>query len=111
MQLIPSLDLLGGRVVRLLHGEFASARAYGDAEEIVHRLAIAPASRLHVVDLEASRTGRPIETSIVERLARRDLRVQVGGGIAGRIYRLTNHVATAEGREDSRSIMLRVEKR
>jgi hypothetical protein len=37
--------------------------------------------------------------------------VQVSGGIAGRIYRLTNHVVTAEGREDSRSIMLRVEKR
>jgi hypothetical protein len=37
--------------------------------------------------------------------------VEVGGGIAGRIYRLTNHVMTAEGREDSRSIMLRVEER
>ena len=37
--------------------------------------------------------------------------VQVGGGNSGRIYRLTNHVMTAEGREDSRSIMLRVEKR
>ena len=34
---------------------------------------------------------------------------QVEGGIAGRMYRLTNHVVTAEGREDSRSIMLRVE--
>lgn len=37
--------------------------------------------------------------------------VQVAGGIAGRIYRITNHVTTASGREDSRSIMLRVEKR
>ena len=37
--------------------------------------------------------------------------VEVGGGVAGRIYRLTNHVVTAAGREDSRSIMLRVEKR
>ena len=37
--------------------------------------------------------------------------VQVGGGIAGRIYRLINHVTTASGLEDSRSIMLRVEKR
>jgi hypothetical protein len=36
---------------------------------------------------------------------------QVRGGIAGRIYRLTNHVGTAEGRDDSRSIMLRVEQR
>lgn len=37
--------------------------------------------------------------------------VEVGGGLPGHVYRLTNHVATAEGREDSRSIMLRVEKR
>jgi hypothetical protein len=36
---------------------------------------------------------------------------EVKGGIAGRLYRLTNHVVTVEGREDSRSIMLRVEKR
>jgi hypothetical protein len=36
---------------------------------------------------------------------------EVEGGIAGRLYRLTNHVVTAQGREDRRSIMLRVEKR
>ena len=37
--------------------------------------------------------------------------VKVEGGIAGRLYRLANHVVLASGREDSRSIMLRVEKR
>lgn len=37
--------------------------------------------------------------------------VHVGGGEIGKLYRLTNHVCTAGGREDSRSIMLRVEKR
>lgn len=37
--------------------------------------------------------------------------VQVGGGIAGRIYRLTNHVVLVSGREDDRSIMIRVEER
>ena len=37
--------------------------------------------------------------------------VEVSGGAPGKIYRLTNHVTTASGREDSRSIMLRVEKR
>lgn len=37
--------------------------------------------------------------------------VEVEGGIAGRIYRLTNHVSTAEGRSDSRSILVRVERR
>ena len=35
----------------------------------------------------------------------------VSGGLPGRIYRLTNHVTTTDGRDDSRSIMLRVEKR
>ena len=41
----------------------------------------------------------------------RQTSVQVSGGVAGRIYRLINHVATAAGREDNRSIMLRVEHR
>ena len=81
MQLIPSLDLLHGRVVRLTHGEFATVRAYGDPEEVLDRLEVPPGSRLHVVDLEASRSGHPIETEIVRRLALRDLIVQVGGGI------------------------------
>ena len=35
----------------------------------------------------------------------------VSGGKASKIYRLTNHVTTTDGRDDSRSIMLRVEKR
>lgn len=35
----------------------------------------------------------------------------VSGGTTGTIYRLTNHVTTTDGRDDSRSIMLRVEKR
>ena len=81
MQLIPSLDLLGGRVVRLTRGEFASAKVYGDPEQILDSLDVPRGARLHVVDLEGSRSGRPIETDVVRRLARRDLIVQVGGGI------------------------------
>lgn len=37
--------------------------------------------------------------------------VTVGGGIAGRVYRLTNQVTTSCGRRDSRSITIRVERR
>jgi cyclase len=81
MELIPSLDLLDGRVVRLTHGDFASAKVYGGAEEVLDALQVPRGARLHVVDLEASRSGRPIETEIVRRLAQRDLIVQVGGGI------------------------------
>lgn len=81
MHVIPSLDLLHGHVVRLTHGELSSAKVYGDAETILDSLEVPRGTRLHVVDLEASRSGRPIETAIVRRLARRDLIVQVGGGI------------------------------
>ena len=81
MQLIPSLDLLNGRVVRLTRGDFATARVYGEPEAVLDALDVPRGARLHVVDLEASRSGRPIETEIVRRLASRDLIVQVGGGI------------------------------
>jgi cyclase len=81
MQLIPSLDLLNGRVVRLTHGDFATARVYGEPEAVLDTLDVPRGARLHVVDLEASRSGRPIETGVVRRLATRDLIVQVGGGI------------------------------
>jgi cyclase len=81
MDVIPSLDLLGGRVVRLTQGDFATARAYGEPEAVLELLNVPHASRLHIVDLEGSRTGAPVETKNVARLAARDLRVQVGGGI------------------------------
>ena len=81
MQLIPSLDLLNGRVVRLTHGDFDTARVYGEPEAVLDALEVPSGARLHVVDLEASRSGHPIETGIVRRLAQRDLVVQVGGGI------------------------------
>jgi phosphoribosylformimino-5-aminoimidazole carboxamide ribotide isomerase len=81
MQLIPALDLLGGRVVRLTRGDFSTAQVYGEPEAVLESLDVPRGTRLHVVDLEASRSGRPVETDIVRRLATRDLAVQVGGGI------------------------------
>src|SRR5205807_1444191 len=81
MDVIPSLDLLSGNVVRLRHGDFTRVTAYGDPETVLGTLNVPRGSRLHVVDLEASRTGRPIETAAIRRLAQHDLRVQVGGGI------------------------------
>jgi len=80
MDVIPSIDLFQGKVVRLRRGDFAQMTVYGDPEDILLDLGIEDGSRLHVVDLEASRSGRPVETEIVRRIAR-DFRVQVGGGI------------------------------
>lgn len=78
---IPSLDLLGGRAVRLLRGRFDAVTDHGDPREALDRLQPAPGSLLHVVDLEGSRRGRPVEVAAVSALARRGLVLQVGGGV------------------------------
>ena len=81
MDVIPSIDVLQGNAVRLTRGEFTRVTSYGPPEEVLDALDVERGSRLHVVDLEGSRSGRPVETEVVRRLARRDLRVQVGGGV------------------------------
>ncbi len=81
MQLIPSLDLLHGQVVRLTRGDFSAPIIYGQPEAVLESFNVPRGARLHVVDLEASRSGRPVETEIVRRLAGRGIAVQVGGGI------------------------------
>ena len=81
MDVIPSIDLLQGHAVRLQHGDFARVTTYGDPEAVLDALDVPRGSRLHVVDLEGSRSGKPAEVDAVRRLAKRDLRVQVGGGI------------------------------
>jgi cyclase len=81
MDVIASLDLLNDRVVRLTRGEFATAVEYGEPESVLDRLEVRAGARLHVVDLEGSRSGKPTALDVVTRLARRDLVVQVGGGI------------------------------
>jgi len=81
MDVIPSIDLLQGNAVRLQHGDFTLITKYGDPEAVLDALEVPRGSRLHVVDLEGSRSGKAAEVEVVRRLARRDLRVQVGGGI------------------------------
>jgi cyclase len=81
MDVIPALDLLQSNAVRLKQGDFTLVTTYGDPETVLDSLEMPRGSRLHIVDLEASRSGKPVETAIVSRLARRDLHVQVGGGI------------------------------
>jgi cyclase len=78
---IPSLDILRSRVVRLLRGDFGSVRQYGNVEEVVEQLGLSAGTWLHIVDLEGSREGEPAATHIVSQLARSGFRIQAGGGV------------------------------
>lgn len=82
MDLYPAIDLRGGRCVRLLQGDFGAETVYGDPHEIAAGYAAAGASWLHVVDLDAARTGAGVNRDLVIDLAREvPMRVQAGGGV------------------------------
>ena len=60
MQLYPAIDLRGGRCVRLYQGDFAQETVYGDDPVAQARRSPTPgAPWVHVVDLDAARTGSP----------------------------------------------------
>ena len=84
MEVIPALDLRGGRVVRLSQGDYARETVYSDDPAATAcGFVEAGATRLHVVDLEAARDGgaanEPAVRSILAAAA--DVPVQVGGGV------------------------------
>jgi phosphoribosylformimino-5-aminoimidazole carboxamide ribotide isomerase len=83
MQLFPSIDLLGGQVVRLLRGNYDAETVYGDDPVAVARgFADAGAQWIHVVDLDAARDGGGANLGAIEAIcASVNARVQSGGGV------------------------------
>ena len=83
MLLYPAIDLRGGCCVRLHRGDFAAETVYSDAPATVAAsFASAGAPWLHVVDLDAARTGELINISAVEAIvAAAGVPVQYGGGV------------------------------
>ncbi len=90
-EIIPAIDVLGGRAVRLAAGQRdAVTLEGGDPVELARRFASEGASRLHLVDLDGAFSGVP-SFALVERVSRAGgLPLQVGGG-----YRTLEAVATA----------------
>jgi len=85
MRLIPSMDLLGGQVVRLLKGERRSAHVYPLAPEAwVRSLVEAGARRIHLVDLDAAFGGAPQQALRGFARAWPGVSFQLGGGLRSR---------------------------
>jgi phosphoribosylformimino-5-aminoimidazole carboxamide ribotide isomerase len=85
MELYAAVDVMDGRAVRLVKGELDAPRIFGDPLEVAGRFLEAGAPWLHVVDLDAARTGGPANRAVVLSLAevahRAGARVEVGGGL------------------------------
>lgn len=83
MVIFPAIDVLGGRCVRLIQGDYARSTVYDDDPLAPAKMFLAEGAEwLHVVDLDGARQGRPVNTDIITRIvAETGARVQVGGGI------------------------------
>ncbi len=82
MDLWPGIDIREGRCVRLFRGDFATETDYGDPVELAVRYVDEGAERLHVVDLDAARTGSPVNREVIYRIVRlTGALVQAGGGV------------------------------
>jgi phosphoribosylformimino-5-aminoimidazole carboxamide ribotide isomerase len=85
MDLLPAIDLRSGTAVRLTQGDFDREQRYGDPAELAARYIEGGARWIHVVDLDAARTGVPHERAalkeIVSLAMASSVSVQAGGGI------------------------------
>jgi phosphoribosylformimino-5-aminoimidazole carboxamide ribotide isomerase len=79
---IPAIDILGGRCVRLVRGDFDHPKVYSDdPADVAAEFANSGAERIHIVDLDAARGSGDNKGLIQSILRREDIKVQVAGGI------------------------------
>ncbi|MGB3532048.1 MAG: 1-(5-phosphoribosyl)-5-[(5-phosphoribosylamino)methylideneamino]imidazole-4-carboxamide isomerase [Microcoleaceae cyanobacterium] len=83
MNVIPAIDLLAGRCVRLYQGDYNQAETFNDDPVAVAREWVNQgATRLHLVDLDGAKTGQPTNHQVIADIVNAvNIPVQVGGGL------------------------------
>jgi phosphoribosylformimino-5-aminoimidazole carboxamide ribotide isomerase len=83
--ILPAIDLVGGRVVRLRQGDFERAAVYSDDPvDVAKRFEAAGARWLHIVDLYGAREARPRQVAVIAQILDAlggTMRVEVAGGL------------------------------
>ncbi len=81
--IIPAIDLIGGKCVRLSQGDYAQQKIYrDDPVEVAKEFEAAGIQRLHVVDLDGAKAGKVMNLPVLERITKAtSLLVDFGGGI------------------------------
>ncbi len=83
IQIIPAIDLRGGKCVRLRQGNYSDETVFGDDPVLMaRRWAEAGATRLHLVDLDGAKAGQPQNSTVIRRIVTEvTIPCQLGGGI------------------------------
>jgi phosphoribosylformimino-5-aminoimidazole carboxamide ribotide isomerase len=88
LTIVPSIDLRGGKVVRLQQGDYARQLDYDvDPLKVAESFREAGAQWMHVVDLDGAKEGRPVQSELIKWIVRAaGLKLQAGGGIRERSH-------------------------
>jgi len=82
IDIIPAIDIINGKCVRLTAGDYSRKTEYGDPLEAALRFEGHGLQRLHLVDLDGAREGKVVNYRILEKIASRTgLVIDVGGGL------------------------------
>ncbi|NMF65810.1 1-(5-phosphoribosyl)-5-[(5-phosphoribosylamino)methylideneamino]imidazole-4-carboxamide isomerase [Brasilonema octagenarum] len=86
MDVIPAIDLLEGRCVRLYQGDYEQSQVFSDNPvEVAKQWVEQGATRLHIVDLDGAKTGTLVNLPAIEAIAQAvSVSIQVGGGVRDR---------------------------
>ena len=83
MYIIPAIDIIEGKCVRLTHGDYAQKKIYDDQPlEVAKRFQDAGLQRLHLVDLDGAKAGHIVNHKVLEKIATKTkLHIDFGGGL------------------------------
>ena len=83
MQIIPAIDIIEGKCVRLTEGDYAQKKIYNeDPLEVAKQFEGVGLKRLHLVDLDGAKAGKVINWKVLEKIANKTgLVIDFGGGI------------------------------
>jgi len=84
IQIIPAIDLIEGRCVRLTRGDYGQKKVYdGAPADLARQYADAGVRRIHLVDLDGAKAGEPRNLKVLDSIASAvDCELEWGGGIA-----------------------------
>ncbi len=82
IEIIPAIDIINGKCVRLSQGDYTQKKEYGDPLDMAIRFEDHGIKRLHLVDLDGAREKRVVNHRILEKIASQtSLAIDAGGGL------------------------------
>lgn len=101
MEIIPAIDIIDGKCVRLTQGDYSQKTIYNeDPVEVAKQFEYAGITRLHLVDLDGAKAGKVINQRVLENISEKTkLKIDFGGGIKTeedivKIFNAGAHIAT-----------------